>query len=384
MSEEVKKVEGLEQEPKAEEKKEAEAVMAAVVHKPGDQVVTVKQLLEAGVHLGHPTRKWNPKMKKYILDQRNNVYIIDLLQTQAAILEAYEAIKNLVSEGGKVLFVGTKQQVKSIVEEEAIRSGSFYVNNRWLGGILTNFNTISARIKYLKNLEERENNGSLANLTKKEAALLNKEKSKLSKNLDGIKEMRKTPNALIVVDPSVEYNAVREAKKLNIPVFAIVDTNCDPDNIKYVIPGNDDAAKSVKLVLQLLADAIVEAKGGVTSAAYTPIEGEDITSKDIIKHVEKENAARLAAYREAKRLKQEAYEKAQAEKAARLKEKLEKRDAAAKKAANGEKPEGQKPQGPKPAKAPKAPKAEVKEEKPAEQPAEKPAEKPAEAEQKAE
>lgn len=362
MSEEIKNEEVVEQPANSEE-----AVMAAAIHNEGDPVVSVQTLLEAGVHLGHPTRKWNPKMKKFIYDQRNNIYIIDLLQTQAALNEAYDKLKSIVEESGKVLFVGTKQQIKTIVEEEAVRSGSFYINNRWLGGTLTNFNTIKSRINYLKDLEQQEVNGNLANMTKKEASKLLKEKAKLSKNLEGIKEMRKVPNALIVVDPSVEYNAIREANRLNIPVFAIVDTNCDPDGVNYVIPGNDDASKSVKLLLSLLADAIVEAKGGVTTVAYAGANGADVNMKDVIKQVEKENAERLARYREEKRKKQEAFEKQQAERKAKFEAKQGKKEAA-KPAEKAEKPAENAEKAEKPApKAPKAPKAE----KPAEKPAEK-------------
>jgi small subunit ribosomal protein S2 len=307
-----------ETEESEEEAVEAAPTMAQIMHDPNDPVVTIKKLLDAGVHLGHPTRKWNPKMKPFIFCARNNIYVIDLIQTQQRLGVAYNALKQIVADGGKVLFVGTKQQVSSVVEEEAIRSGSFYVSHRWLGGILTNFKTIQARIKYLKDLELQESDGSFALKTKKEAALLVKEKVKLLKNLEGIKEMRKLPNALVVVDPSIENNAVREAKRLGIPVFAIVDTNCSPDDITYLVPGNDDASKSVKLLLQILADAIVEAKGGVTSIAYTKDEGEDATMKDCIKQVDKDNAARLAALREQRKLKQEAYEKSLAERAARF------------------------------------------------------------------
>jgi small subunit ribosomal protein S2 len=298
--------------------------MAQVLHDPNDPIITISKLLEAGVHFGHPTRKWNPKMKPYIYMARNGIYIIDLIQSQLYISKAYNALKEIVANGGKVLFVGTKQQVAPVVEEEAVRSGSFYINHRWLGGILTNFKTIQARIKYLKDLELQESDGTFSNMTKKEAALLVKEKVKLLKNLEGIKEMRKIPNALIVVDPSVEYNAIREANKLHIPVFAIVDTNCSPDNIDYVIPGNDDASKSVKLILQVLADAIVESKGGVPAVAYQKAVGEDATMKDAIKQVDKENAAKLAILREQRRLKQEAYEKAMAERNARFSQRQQK------------------------------------------------------------
>lgn len=300
-----------------EEQTEDEKAMAAVVHGENDPIITVKKLLEAGVHFGHPTRKWNPKMKQYIYTPRNGIYIIDLVQTVSYISKAYLALKDIVTAGGKILFVGTKQQIASVVEEEAVRSGSFYMNHRWLGGVLTNFRVIQTRIKYLKDLELLEADGSIANKTKKEATEIKKQKEKLMKNLEGIKEMRKIPQAIVVVDPSVEYNAIREANKLNIPVFAIVDTNCSPEGIEYVIPGNDDAAKSVKLILQVLADAIVEAKGGVPTVAYTKDEGEEATMKDVVAHADRENAIRMAAIREQRQARKEAMEKALAERAAR-------------------------------------------------------------------
>lgn len=284
---------------------------------PNAPIVTVKKLLENGVHLGHQTRKWNPKMKPYIFDQRNKIYIINLNKTIEALNAAYEALKTIVEAGGKVLFVGTKEQISNIIEEESLRSGSFYVNHRWLGGTLTNFKVIQSRIKYLKELEQQDEDGTLSFKTKKEASIIHAEMEKLRKNFDGIKEMRKIPNAIIVVDPSVEYNAIREARKVKIPVFSIVDTNSDPDGIDYVIPGNDDANKSVKIILQILADAIVEAKGGQPEVAHINSSEEDITMKDAIKLVEKENAARLAAIREQKRLRKEAYEKQLAEKEAK-------------------------------------------------------------------
>lgn len=310
MSEEVLKQE-------ATEVAATEVTMASVLHDPNAPVVTLKRLLEAGVHFGHPTRKWNPKMKPFIYIARNNIYIIDLVKTAQQVTSAYEALKTIVADGGKVLFVGTKQQVKDAVEEEAIRSGSFYISNRWLGGLLTNFKTIHARIKTLKDLEAAEEDGTMALKPKKEASALRKEKEKLVKNLEGIKEMRKLPNAIVVVDPSIEYNAIREANRLNIPVFAIVDTNCSPEGIAHVIPGNDDAVKSVKLLLGLLADAIVEAKGGQVTVAFVKDEGDEVTMKDAIRQVDKENAARLAAIREQRRLKQEQLDKAMAERAAR-------------------------------------------------------------------
>lgn len=296
----------------AEEKKVAEVVsetkeetteniMETIVHGENAPVVTLKKLLEAGVHYGHQTKKWNPKMKPFIYCPRNGIYIIDLNKTRDALVDAYKVLVNIVSEGGKVLLVGTKENSKEIIKSEAERSGSFYITNRWLGGILTNFKTIQTRIRKLKDLESAEEDGSWDKLPKKEAIALRKEKEKLAKNLEGIKEMRKIPNALIVVDPILEHNAVKEANKLGIPVFAICDTNCNPDGINYVIPGNDDATKSVKLIISVLNDAIVEAKGGLTEVAYTKDEGEEVTMKDAIRQADRENALRLAARREMQR-----------------------------------------------------------------------------------
>ena len=320
--------------------------MDQVLYDPNAPVVTLKKLLEAGVHFGHPTRRWNPKMKPFIYGARNNIYIIDLAKTAEKITAAYEALKAIVDNGGKVLFVGTKKQIGTCVEEQALRSGSFYVNTRWLGGTLTNFSCIQKRIKYLKDLEKQEEEGLLSLKPKKEASIIRKEMDKLRKNLDGIKEMRKVPEAMVVVDPSVEYNAIREANRLHIPVFAIVDTNSDPDNADYIIPGNDDAVKSVKLLLSILADAVVESKGGTPAVAKAKVAEEDVTMKDAIKQVDKENAARLAALKEAKRLKREAYEKQMAERDARAK------------AENGENRPARKPR--KPGQKPNAPKAAPK------------------------
>lgn len=276
-------------------------VMAAAVHDPNAPIVSLKKLLEAGVHYGHQTRKWNPKMGKYIYCPRNGIYIIDLNKSKTGIEDSYAKLKEIVSEGGKVLFVGTKIQAKPIVEAEAIRSGSFYITNRWLGGVLTNFKTIQTRIRKLKDLDSAEEDGTWDKLPKKEVIQLKKLKAKLSKNLEGIKEMRKVPNALIVVDPTVEHNAVKEANKLKIPVFAICDTNCNPDNINYVIPGNDDATKSIQLIVGVLSDAVVEAKGGLPTIAYTKDEGDEVTMKDAIRQADRENALRLAARREMQR-----------------------------------------------------------------------------------
>ena len=226
-------------------------------------VVSMKQLLESGVHFGHATRRWNPKMAKYIYTSRNGIYIIDLQKTAAQIEEAYAALLEIVKNDGKVLFVGTKKQAQEAVKEEAARCGHFYVNNRWLGGTLTNFKTIKKRIARLNALYKMEENGIFDVLPKKEVAKLKAEREKLEKNLGGIKEMEKAPDALFIVDPRKEHNAILEARKLNIPVFGIVDTNCDPDDVDYVIPANDDAIRAVKLVTWVMTNAVIEAQGGV-------------------------------------------------------------------------------------------------------------------------
>ncbi|MBR2505870.1 MAG: 30S ribosomal protein S2 [Bacilli bacterium] len=283
----------------------------------------MRKLLEAGAHFGHQTRRWNPKMKKYIYGARNSVHIIDLAQTVTAIEVAYKALKEIVDKGGKVLFVGTKKQCQEAVEAEALRSGSFYITNRWLGGTLTNFKTIQTRIRFLKELERRDEEGELDLLPKQEAAQLRKEKEKLTKNLNGIKEMRKVPNALFVIDPRIEHNAIAEARKLHIPVFGIIDTNCDPDMVDYVIPANDDAIRSVALILAVMADAVVESKGGIPVVAYVKDEGESVTMKDVIRQTDKENSEKLARIRAERAARQEAYEKEQAERAARNQEKGE-------------------------------------------------------------
>lgn len=251
-------------------------------------VISMKKLLEVGVHFGHQTKRWNPKMAPYIFTSRNGIYIIDLKKSSDKIDEAYKALTDIAAAGGKVLFVGTKKQAQEAIAEEAIRSGSYYVNSRWLGGTLTNFKTIQKRIKRLIELEKMEEDGSLANYTKKEAIIMMKEKAKLEKNLGGIKEMKKLPDALFVVDPKAEHNAVAEAKILNIPVFGIVDTNCDPDEVDYVIPANDDAIRAVKLIVTAMADAVCEAKGEPTVVAYVKDEEEDkeVTMNDAVASVE--------------------------------------------------------------------------------------------------
>jgi len=230
-------------------------------------VISMKQLLEAGVHFGHQTRRWNPKMAKYIFTERNGIYIIDLQKTVKKMEEAYNYVKSLAAEGGTMLFVGTKKQAQDSVREEAERCGMFYVNHRWLGGTLTNFQTIRKRIERLHELERMETDGTFDVLPKKEVILLRKEKERLEKFLGGIKNMKKLPDALFIIDPRKERIAVQEARKLGIPIVAIVDTNCDPDEIDYIIPGNDDAIRAVKLITSKLADAIIEAHQGEQTTA---------------------------------------------------------------------------------------------------------------------
>ena len=218
-------------------------------------------LLEAGVHFGHQTKRWNPKMKEYIFTSRDDIYIIDLEKTKACLEEAYAEIKTIAENGGKFLFVGTRKQAAEVCVEEATRSNSYYVTERWLGGTLTNFRTIRRRVKRLEEIEEMEKNGTFDLLPKKEVIGLKKEYDKLNRVLCGIRNMEKLPQALIIVDPKKEINAIKEARKLRIPVFGIVDTNCDPDDVDYVIPGNDDAVRSIKVMLGVLTNAICEANG---------------------------------------------------------------------------------------------------------------------------
>ena len=223
-------------------------------------VISMKQLLEAGVHFGHQTRRWNPKMAEYIFAERNGIYIIDLQKTVKKVEDAYQAIANIVKDGGEVLFVGTKKQAQDSIKEEAERCGMYYVNERWLGGMLTNFETIKTRIKKLAEIDAMIEDGTMDVLPKK--AKLMKEKEKLDKNIGGIKEMKKIPDVMFIVDPRKEKIAVQEAHSLNIPIVAIVDTNCDPEEVDYVIPGNDDAIRAVKLIAGRMADAVIESKQG--------------------------------------------------------------------------------------------------------------------------
>lgn len=291
--------------------------MAEVMHDPNAPIITMKKLLEAGVHFGHQTRKWNPKMGRFIYGARNGIYIIDLAKTVERVNASYKALKAIVAEGGKILFVGTKPQSQQIVIDEAVRSGSFYITNRWLGGTLTNFRTILNRTKYLRDLEAQEADGTFDKLPKKEVAVLRKELAKLQKNLEGIKEMRRLPNAIVLVDPTVEHNAVAEAKKLGIPVFAICDTSDDPDTVDFPIPSNNDASSAIKLLVGVLADAVVEARGGVTEVAYTKDEGAEATMVDAIRVADIANEQRKAAIRQARKEREERYAKMQAERMAR-------------------------------------------------------------------
>ena len=225
-------------------------------------VISMKQLLEAGVHFGHQTRRWNPKMAPYIYTERNGIHIIDLQKSVGMVDSAYEAIKNIVANGGTILFVGTKKQAQEAVKDEAIRSGMFYVNERWLGGMLTNFKTIKSRITKLKEYEKMSEDGTFDVLPKKEVIQIKKAWEKLEKNLGGIKEMKKLPDAIFVVDPKKERICIQEAHTLNIPIIGIADTNCDPDELTYVIPGNDDAIRAVRLIVAKMADAVIEANQG--------------------------------------------------------------------------------------------------------------------------
>ena len=229
-------------------------------------VITIKQLLEAGVHFGHHTRRWNPKMQEYIYTERNGIYIIDLQKTVKKLEEAYSFVRNLAENGQTILFVGTKKQAADAVKEEASRVGMYYVNARWLGGMMTNFKTIKKSINRLNTLTKMAEDGTFDMLPKKEAAARQKEMADLERNYGGIKNMNELPAAIFVVDTKKEANAVKEAKKLGIPVIAIVDTNCDPDDADYIIPGNDDAIRAIKLISSVLADAVIEGRQGAESA----------------------------------------------------------------------------------------------------------------------
>ena len=237
-------------------------------------VISMKQLLEAGVHFGHQTRRWNPKMAPYIFTERNGIYIIDLQKSVGMVDDAYNAVSEIVSNGGTILFVGTKKQAQDAVASEAERCGMYYVNERWLGGMLTNFKTIQSRIKRLKDIERMSEDGTFDVLPKKEVILIKKEWEKLQKNLGGIKDMKRIPDAIFVVDPKKEHICVQEAHALGITLIGIADTNCDPEELDYVIPGNDDAIRAVKLIVSKMADAVIEANQGET--AEESAEGTDV------------------------------------------------------------------------------------------------------------
>jgi small subunit ribosomal protein S2 len=277
MSEEVKT------EQVTEEKKD---VMATTVHNANDPVVSAKTLLDAGCHFGHKVSRWNPAMKQYIYSKRNNLHIIDLNKSASQMQVAYNALKDIVSKGGKVLFVGTKAYAQKAIQEEAVRSGSFYVSHRWLGGTLTNFRTILKRIGLLRQLEQQEVSGDFEKLSKKEQAEKLKLKAKLSANLEGIKEIRLLPNAIVVVDPKTEHNAIKEARLLNIPVFALGDTNTDPSVIDYLVPANDDGEASIRIIVGLFADAVVEGKGGEPLYAYKDAANASQTMAEMLKGVD--------------------------------------------------------------------------------------------------
>ena len=235
-------------------------------------VITMKQLLEAGVHFGHHTRRWNPKMKEYIFNERNGVYIIDLQKTADKIEEAYAALTDIVRNNNKVLFVGTRKQIQEIIKEEATRCGQYYVDQRWLGGTMTNFKTLRKSIAKLHKYEEMQENGTFELLPKKEVSAIKKEMAKLESFFGGIKDMQQLPGALFVVDPKTEHNAVAEARKLHIPVFGLVDTNCDPDDVDYVIPANDDGVRAVRLIVGVMANAVLEGNGQAVEPYVLPEE----------------------------------------------------------------------------------------------------------------
>ncbi|WP_320121228.1 30S ribosomal protein S2 [uncultured Sphaerochaeta sp.] len=238
-------------------------------------VVTMKSLLESGVHFGHQTKRWNPKMARFIFSQRNGIHIIDLQKTSACIVEAYDAVRAIVKQGKPILFVGTKKQAQQAIEAEAKRCGMPYINNRWLGGMLTNFSTIKKSIATLKKIEKMEIDGTFESLTKKEVSLLTKQKAKLEKNLGGIKDMKELPGALFIIDTKKEAIAVTEAKRLGIPVIAVVDTNCDPTDITYPIPGNDDAIRAISLFVEIIANAVVDADNEAGIQIIEALGGDD-------------------------------------------------------------------------------------------------------------
>ncbi|MBO7527338.1 MAG: 30S ribosomal protein S2 [Clostridia bacterium] len=326
-------------------------------------VISMKQLLEAGVHFGHQTRKWNPKMAKYIFTARNDIHIINLEETSVLVDKAYSFVRDSVSAGKTVLFVGTKKQAQDAVKEEAERCGMYYVNNRWLGGCLTNFKTIRKRIERLNKLTQMEKVGEFDLLPKKEVAILKHEMEKLEANLGGIKEMRELPGVIFLVDSVKEHICVREARSLRIPMVGLIDTNCDPDGIDYVIPGNDDAIRSVKLVASAIADAVIEAREGVQINKETNEEEEAIDLKAVLAEVkptakDSEDKGDKKVKKAPKKVKKET-EEVKAEEEPAVKE-----EEPAKEEAKAEEPAEEK----KPARKPRAKKAEVAEEPKAEEP----------------
>ncbi|HXX58366.1 MAG TPA: 30S ribosomal protein S2 [Thermodesulfovibrionales bacterium] len=253
-------------------------------------VATMKELLEAGVHFGHQVKRWNPKMKRYIFGERNGIYIIDLQKTLKGLEEAFHFVRNTSAKGGSILFVGTKKQAQDAIQDESRRAGAFFVNQRWLGGMLTNFATIKKSIERLKSIERMKEDGTYEALSKKEVAALEKERTKLDRNLIGMKEMPVLPGAVFIIDPKKEKIAIAEAKKLSIPIVAVVDTNCDPDEVDYVIPGNDDAIRAIKLITGKMAEAVLQGKESATKAASLEAEKAAIEEK-----VEQEEAAEALA-----------------------------------------------------------------------------------------
>ncbi len=249
-------------------------------------VISMKQLLEAGVHFGHQTRRWNPKMAPYIYTERNGIYIIDLQKSVGKVDEAYQAVSDIAADGGTILFVGTKKQAQDAIKTEAERCGMFYVNERWLGGMLTNFKTIKSRVARLKEIEAMAEDGTFDVLPKKEVIKLKKEWEKLEKNLGGIKEMKRLPDAIFIVDPKKERICVQEAHTLGIPLIGIADTNCDPEELDYVIPGNDDAIRAVKLIVSTMADAVIEANQGAAEYTDEYAEGEEVYEEEVQEGVE--------------------------------------------------------------------------------------------------
>ena len=283
-------------------------------------VVSMNYLLEAGVQFGHQKRRWNPKMKEYIFTTRDDIYIIDLQKTEKKLEEAYEAMKEIAQNEGKVLFVGTKKQAQEAAEESAVRTGMYFVNERWLGGTLTNFKTIRSRIRRMEEIEKMETDGTFEALPKKEVMGLRKEYDKLNKNLRGIREMKKIPQAMVIVDPRKEEIAIKEARILGIPVFGIVDTNCDPDMVDYVIPGNDDAVRSVKLLIGVLTNAIAEVNGNEVLDFISEDDKTKVEGMEEVKEEEKETEKASQVSEEKEEVKEE---KKETKKAAKKEEKVE-------------------------------------------------------------